>query len=186
MSPRLTCSSIHPLRAARVPTGRPWSRKPTGSTRHQGRYGTTTQLTVPSDHCMEVCLAASASGSPAQNAPIASPSISVPGPLSPRACRRIARRLARKRLEHQTGLEDPIGHAGQSVLRAGERMATRPATGIVVHVRGCEVAARPDVRTGGIVTRAESGRATWLARGHAQYPIAPWPGLVLDHVGGRR
>lgn len=107
-----------------------------------------TQLTVPSDHCMEVCPAASASGSPAQNAPIASPSISAPGPLSPRACRRIARRVARKRLEPQTGLEYPIGHAGQSVLRAGERIATRPATGIAVYVRGCEVTARPDARTG--------------------------------------
>ena len=140
-------SQTDPLRAARVPTGRPWSRKPTvappsGSLRvHDAINCAIRSLHGGLSSGKRV-------GFPTQNAPIASPSISVPGALSPRACRRIARRFARKRLEHQTGLEDPIGHAGQSVLRAGERMATRPATGIVVHVRGCEVAARPHARTG--------------------------------------
>jgi len=156
-------SQTDPLRAARVPTGRPWSRKPTvappsGSLRvHDAINCAIRSLHGGLSSGKRV-------GFPTQNAPIASPSISVPGPLSPRACRRIDRRFARKRLEHQTGLEDSIGHAGSqfservSEWQQGQRQELSCMCGVVKLPRG------PTLGRGGIVTRAESGRATWLAR----------------------
>jgi hypothetical protein len=186
MSPRLTCSSIHPLRAARVPTGRPWSRKPTGSTRHQGRYGTTTQLTVPSDHCMEVVQRQARRVHRRRMPRSCLPQFQCQGRSRPGRAGGSPGGLLVSDLNTKPDWKTPLAMPDSqfservSEWQQGQRQELSCMCGVVKLPRG------PTLGRGGIVTRAESGRATWLARGHAQYPIAPWPGLVLDHVGGRR
>ena len=178
-------SQTDPLRAARVPTGRPWSRKPTvappsGSLRvHDAINCAIRSLHGGLSSGKRV-------GFPTQNAPSRLPQFQCQGRSRPGRAGGSTGGLLVSDLNTKPDWKTPLAMPGSqfservSEWQQGQRQELSCMCGVVKLPRG------PTLGRGGIVTRAESGRATWLARGHAQYPIAPWPGLVLDHVGGRR